>query len=463
MSVMPRFRLGDVLLLLLVVAVAAGLRAGYLVVFCDIAWSPSPVLVQGDEGEEHHKLVESLRDNWWFGGRPPFAAAPEQSAHLAPAYPWLRSLVARLPVDLDLTFRWGQCGLGAVTAGLYFLFARRAFRSRLVGLLAGLLTAAYPFWVVNAAEINDGVLASFLLALGLLIGARVGQEGGPLLSLCYGVVLAAACLVRPAWLPFGFAALLWFLVRCRDLPRGWFLALLVVLGFTNGLAPWTVRNYQVLGDVVPLVDAAPVALWAGNNPRATGGPLDEETMVQALAAQREQDVEAVRSELAGMTSRQRGAVLMRAVADEVQTRPAETVERRLRAGLGFLVSESWLKDHRVAELRPTEAAPAAQWLPGVPVVLAGTLLGLLLLTVLGWRWSFGWRRESMPMALAVLLIPLPYLLSHAEALHGPRLPLDGVLLCCAAFALGCLVPGWGQSYLLAGSEAHPPNFPPPKK
>jgi hypothetical protein len=35
---------------------------------------------------------------------------------------------------------------------------------------------------------------------------------------------------------------------------------------------------------------------------------------------------------------------------------------------------------------------------------------------------------------------LPYLLSHAESLAGPRLPLDGVLLCFAAYALACCVP-----------------------
>jgi hypothetical protein len=46
-------------------------------------------------------------------------------------------------------------------------------------------------------------------------------------------------------------------------------------------------------------------------------------------------------------------------------------------------------------------------------------------------------------------VPLPYLLGHAEALSGPRLPLDGVLLCYAAFVLVALVPGQGRD-LLAG-------------
>ena len=65
---------------------------------------------------------------------------------------------------------------------------------------------------------------------------------------------------------------------------------------------------------------------------------------------------------------------------------------------------------------------------------------MLLLAFLGWRWTYSWRKESMLLTLALIWVPLPYLLGHAEALHGARLPLDGVLLGYAAFALICLLP-----------------------
>jgi hypothetical protein len=67
-------------------------------------------------------------------------------------------------------------------------------------------------------------------------------------------------------------------------------------------------------------------------------------------------------------------------------------------------------------------------------VFLWTVLGMLLLSLPGWRWSYGWRKESMPASLAVVWVPLPYILSHAEFLAGPQLPLDGVLLCYAADA-----------------------------
>ncbi len=74
-------------------------------------------------------------------------------------------------------------------------------------------------------------------------------------------------------------------------------------------------------------------------------------------------------------------------------------------------------------------------------ILYGSLLGMLVLGVLGWRWTYAWRHLALPSSLAVVWIPLPYILGHAESLAGPRLPLDGVLLSYAAFALVCLVPG----------------------
>jgi len=46
----------------------------------------------------------------------------------------------------------------------------------------------------------------------------------------------------------------------------------------------------------------------------------------------------------------------------------------------------------------------------------------------------------MPSSLAMIWIPLPYILSHAEAPSDPRLSLDGVLLCYTAFALAYLLP-----------------------
>jgi hypothetical protein len=446
-----RFGLLDLLLLVSVVVVAGAVRAGYLIYYCENASTTGPLLVQDppatltdlapDPGAprsrpptELEALIHNLKHHQWYGSLAPFAPAEEQTAHIAPGYPWLIAQLARF-VEGDQLWsmvRWIQAGLGALTAAIWFLFACRAFSSRMVALLTGLFCAAFPFWIIATAEINDGVLASFLLALGIHLGARSIQTHGPFASLLYGLALAGLGLVRAALLPFGFVALLWFLLRSRHESRGWLCALLAFLGFANGLVPWTVRNFQLYDEPVPVVDSAFLHLWIGNNPQATGGPVTDAMWQTAPADELKQ----IKSQP------RRYARLGQAVWDEVRNDPLQTVQRRIWAGLYFVFGERFFTDKRLAD----EGAPGPT-VSHAMLILGGALLAELVLALIGWRWSYGWRKTAMPMSLALFWVPLPYILGHADALSGPRLPLDGVLLCYAAFALTCLLPGVGGRLL----------------
>lgn len=453
MMVPRRFGWVDALGLLVVLAVAAGTRIGYLSVACQQGTNEGPLQVQADRHAERDALIDQFKAKRLFIVQAPLAAGPEVTAHRAIGYPWLLGLLEQQWADrasAQQVVRWIQAGLGILTAGLYFLIARRAFHSLVVGILTGLLTAIHPFWIVNTAEINDGVLATFLLALGLWLGVRGGQQGGALTSLLYGLVLAALACVRAALLPFAAVAVLWFLLRCRRLPRGWLYAVLAFLGFSNGLIPWTARNYQTFKTIIPIADSTYLHLWIGNNPRATGGPLPDATQRQTLAAVPEGDGSNRLKLLEAMPQPQRYQQLAWDMLEEIEANPGGTLERRLRATLGFLVGFDWLEGGSLWREDPAAAHDAPDWvLPLAPALFFGSLLGMVLLGGLGWRWSYGWRSEALPLSLAVVWIPLPYILSHAAAFHGPRLPLDGVLLAQAALVLSCLVPRLG-SYLWQG-------------
>lgn len=468
-----RFTLVDGLLLLVVLAWAAGTRAAYLQLCADNGTTSGPLAVQASSPvlaglpadtpvrgqappREVDVLIQNLAEHRWFGSLAPFAAAEEQAAHTAPGYPWLVSLLERGHVNLgptDRVVRWAQCLLGTLTAVFYFLFARIAFGNPLVALLAGLACALHPYWIINTAEVDDGVLASFLLAACVFLGARAGQGGGPFTSLLYGLALAGLALVRAALLPFAFVAMLWFLFHCRSLLHGWRAGLLAFLGLAIGLTPWTLRNYQVFGDVLPITNSVFYELWAGNNPQATGGPLDEQTLLTALAEARGEEPATTAEHLAGLKQGPRYNELAWDIVREVQTNPGGTLQRRLWAGLYFVFGGRWFTDHALAATTPTAEADMPPWLAQTYAgLLAGWLLALLTLGFLGWRWTYAWRREAMPSSLAVIWVPLPYLLGHAGTLAGPRLPLDGVLLTYAAFALVCLIPGVGAT-LLRGPQA----------
>ncbi len=114
--------------------------------------------------------------------------------------------------------------------------------------------------------------------------------------------------------------------------------------------------------------------------------------------------------------------------------------------MSFFLGAAWLKDRQVWQTTGTETRDLPSWLlDSYPVLFYGSLLGLLVAGLLGWRWTYGWRHQAMPSSLALIWIPLPYVLSHAEALPGPRLPLDGVLICYAAFVIACFLPATGRT------------------
>lgn len=450
MSDPQRFRLVDLILLMVILATAAGARVGYLLNYTDNGAKDGPLLVQDAapvldlpadtamRGQapptEQDALIENIRDHHWFGCLAPFADGEERTAHVAPGYPWLVGTLERSTAAADPFMRWLQCLLGTLTAGLYYLTARRAFGQRLVAGLAGLLGAVHPFWIVNTAEINDGVLTTFLLAACLWLGVRASQVEGAGACFLFGLGLAGLALVRAALLPFAAVALLWFLRRCRHAPSGWQFGLLAVLGLFLGLAPWTIRNVQAFGDIFPIVDSTYLHLWIGNNPQATGGPLAEATLRPADLADGE--------DLASLSQPARYRRLGQAAIDKIKRDPTAAIERRIWAGLYFFFGADWFSSGRLWRTPTGESGDVP---PIYPPLLTGFLLGMLLLGSLGWRWAVG--EQAQLLALAVIWVPLPYLLSHAEALSGPRLPLDGVFLCYGAFVLSCLIPQVAQKLL----------------
>jgi hypothetical protein len=262
-------------------------------------------------------------------------------------------------------------------------------------------------------------------------------------SLLFGLALAAAALVRAALLPFAIVTLVWFLWRSRTLRFGWMYALLAFLGFANGQGVWAVRNYQEFKQPLPVVSTAWYHLWVGNNPQADGGPMwDRLQHEDVLGAERY-------AELSKMESQpDRYAQLSREVREELESNQTKTVVRRWHSTQSFLLGRAGLANDGFVAKTPDDA-----W---VKHVFTSFLMGVLFLALLGWRWSYAWRHTSMPLQLAMVWIPLPYILSHAELFHGPRLPFDGPLCCLAALAIGCLIPGFNASLFRGPTVAAEP-------
>jgi len=443
-----------VLPLLLVLSVAGALRAGYVAVCANQGRQDGPVAVQGAEPLSHYppgttfrgkavptqldNLVANVTDHSTFGCLAPLADEDEPSAHVAPGFPWLHGFLAKYTDSADLALRWLNVVLGALTAGCYFFFAHRAFRHVFVAMLAGLLAACWPFWIANTTELNDGVIAGFVLSLCLMFGARAGQTGGLLTGLLFGLSLAALILIRAAMLPFALGAMLWFLWQCRNYSLGWCAGVLALIGLLNGILPWGIRNYQEFGRPIPVADSTYLHLWMGNNPAATGATLDEPALRASLREER-------LTQLLGESNQAvRYQTLSRDVLDEAIAHPDDTLARRIKSALVFALGHRWFTDGRFAVIAQEDdtAPPLTSYVrEHADLALQIAFIAMAVLALLGFRLGMAWRQTSRLATIAVILIPLPYVLSHAEMLSGPRLPLDGVLLCFAALGLASFIPG----------------------
>lgn len=162
------------------------------------------------------------------------------------------------------SWRAGQVALslvGAVACVLTALLGLRLFGPT-VGALAGLLAAAYPFFVfLPSVPLTENLAIPLHLALVLLL-LRVADGGSWRCAAGAGIILGLTALNKPTIL--GFAPLLaaWLLVR---LHAEWVRAVRTIAIVAGAsivvIAPWTVRNVLTVGAVVPVTTQGGGAMY----------------------------------------------------------------------------------------------------------------------------------------------------------------------------------------------------------
>jgi 4-amino-4-deoxy-L-arabinose transferase-like glycosyltransferase len=139
--------------------------------------------------------------------------------------------------------------------------------------LAALMTAVFPSLVLYATTVGYDVLLGCALLTAVLLFVRrrpAGTQPWPYVA-AVGATLGVATFLKPIGLllPFLFGLAYW---RRGASPRralantGILLTAMFVV-----LSPWTIRNYRLFGEVVPVTTSGGVGLWVTNHPGA--GPM----------------------------------------------------------------------------------------------------------------------------------------------------------------------------------------------
>jgi len=206
---------------------------------------------------------------------------PEPTAHVTPIYPailaglyWLfgggQGEFPALPQQL----------LAALTAALTIttvpVLARRLGLRPAAGWTAAVCLALLPVHTVETDGRWEQPLAGLALAGLLLLAAGLQESAFQSWKrvMAFGLLMGITGLLAPAILPAAALALAaaWFASRAdfgRVLIAGSAIALICVVAW----APWTIRNYLMLGGFVPLRSNFGLEFRLGNNPGADGTGL----------------------------------------------------------------------------------------------------------------------------------------------------------------------------------------------
>ena len=197
-------------------------------------------------------------------GVPDAMIPPGYSYVLAGVY----ALIGRGGVQVGLV----HTALDLLSIALLYHIGRRLFTpdGEWIGTLAGVCYALYPYLVFQNLTLIDTPLFMVILFAFLLVMISLRERptydratfGYALLG---GVILGVSMLVRPILPPLAVLVALWFLFRLNVWQTVTRLLPVALIGVGVVLG-WTVRNYGVFQQIVPLTATSGANFWQGNSP-----------------------------------------------------------------------------------------------------------------------------------------------------------------------------------------------------
>jgi 4-amino-4-deoxy-L-arabinose transferase-like glycosyltransferase len=191
----------------------------------------------------------------------------------------------------------------------------------------------------------------------------------------------------------------------------------VLLLFTIGLVPWTVRNYRVFGKFIVLRSNFGLELWLGNNPNV----ID---MLSQLSHPNDNPEEAEKyrrmGEIAYMAEKEHEAFAF------MRTHPVETLNNTFHRFVDIWISQT----DRLTDLWSTAS------LYGKALLTFNCLLSLL--GLLGVLYANRSRHpDAAPFGMVLLVFPMVFYLTHSSPRY--RFPMDPIIVVLAVSSFAHLM------------------------
>ena len=299
------------------------------------------------------------------------------------------------------------CLLGVAGVLLVHALALRLWNDRRSALVAAALAGFHPSLVIYSTLLLTESLYIVLLLAALVMAHDFEARPSWRRAVGLGVLAGLASLTRPVFLGYFPVLLALIALRGRAAGRRWLVLSFLAWGVV--IAPWTIRNVLLHGELVIVGSGAGSSLLTGNNPYATGTwrvePGYEEWLTARMAERGVNDVASLSETELGHLS---GAIAL----DYIRKNPARAAELALTKTHIF-----WI--YPVAH---TDAPGALQ----AGVVAFDALLWVAV--VLGAVGGRGAKRWLVILAASALFFWMAQALLHSEArFRLPLVPLMAVV------------------------------------
>lgn len=377
------------------------LLVAFLVRFAWVLYSPA---LPDQDFTAYHLLAVRLASGQGFTG----TAGP--TAFRPAGYPLLLAAGYFL---VGSSFRVGQMlnvVLGTVTVFATYELVRRVFSER-AGRLAGVLVALAPSLILYTAVLASENMATPFGLISILLVYQAFAKNQWRYLLPAGVFIGLAALARPGFLYYPAVVFFYAIFSRSSLTRTVKFTAVFSLFLLLAIAPWTIRNYLVFGELIPIATNGGFNLAISFNDEATGeymGDITERTLGY------EYDWQAYRLIGVDWTEPQIDAALSNAAKEFIKEQPVQAIlliPAKLRF---FLLDDVSGVFENIS--RPARATPAWVWSLLRIVAQVYYLAGLAFGVIGVWMGIF---QKKYPSGI-LLLLPILYWC----ALHGIFLGTD---------------------------------------
>lgn len=206
-------------------------------------------------------------------------------AYHAPVYPFFIAAVYAVFGRSYLYVYIAQSVLGTLTTFLIYLIAGRLGAGKRISLLsAGASLLYWPLQMYSGILLSETVFL-FLLSLGVYIFLKALDMQKLLLFAAAGVVFGLSTLTRSINMLLLFVLpVVYFLYYRKNFKKLFINSLVYILAFIAVISPWTIRNYIIYKEFIPVDTLGGINLYIGNNERSSGFfvSLSQEELKEAV-------------------------------------------------------------------------------------------------------------------------------------------------------------------------------------